>query len=81
MTKTKQQVIDDGAAAKRLLNDTDLVRFLDEIEQDCWSEFKATGVSDAPAREAIFVKLRGVQMVSQTLRAMSDNADIELKRK
>lgn len=81
MAKSKQQIIDDGTAAKRLLNDTDLVRFLDEIEQDCWSEFKATGISDTDGREAVYVKLRGVQMVSQALRAMADNADIEMKRK
>jgi len=76
MTKTKQQIIDDGAAAERLLDDTDLVRFLDEIEEDCWSEFKTTGTSDREAREGIYLKLRGVQAVGQKLRAMKDNAAI-----
>lgn len=81
MTKTKQQIIDDGQAASRLLNDTDLTRFLDEIEQDCWSEFKSTGTNDGGVREGIYMKLRGVQAVGQALRAMSDNADIEKRMK
>jgi hypothetical protein len=79
--KTKQQVIDDGEAAKRLLEDTDLKRFLAEIEQDCWEEFKATEASDNGAREGIYMKLRGVQAVRQKLRAMEDNATIEKKTK
>ena len=37
--KTKQQIIDDGNAADRLLKDTDLVRFFAEIEQDCCPTF------------------------------------------
>ena len=79
--KTKQQVIDDGKQAQRLLDDTDLKRFLAEIEQDCWSEFKATGVGDADNREAVYMKLRGVELVQQSLRAMADNATIEMKQK
>lgn len=79
--KTKQQVIDDGEAAKRLLDDTDLKRFLAEIEQDCWEEFKATNTSDSSAREAVYMKLRGVELVQQALRAMADNAAIEKRGK
>jgi len=79
--KSKQQIIDDGQEAARLLRDTDFIRFMDEIEQDCWEEFKTTSVSDSEAREGIYMKLRGVQGVSQKLRAMSDNAAIEKKSK
>ena len=79
--KTKQQVIDDGEAAKRLLEDTDLRRFLAEIEQDCWEEFKATNTSDSDGREAVYMKLRGVELVQQALRAMADNAAIEKRGK
>lgn len=81
MTKSKQQIIDDGAAAARLLDDTDLTRFLDEIEQDCWSEFKATSTGDTEAREGIYIKLRGVQAVGQKLRAMKDNAEFAKRGK
>lgn len=78
--KAKEQMITDGEQARRLLSDTDLTRFLDEIEEDCWGEFKATEPSDSDGREAIYLKLRGVQFVRQTLRAMVDSATIE-KRK
>jgi len=81
VTKTKQQIIDDGNQAKRLLADTDLVRFLDEIEQDCWGEFKATGTGDTDGREAVYMKLRGIEMIKARLRAMVDNAAIEMKSK
>lgn len=79
--KSKQQIIDDGVAAKRLLDDTDLVRFLGEIEQHCWEEFKATNTSDSDSREAVYMKLRGVELVKQALRAMVDNAAIEKRGK
>ncbi len=79
--KSKQQVIDDGQAAARIMRDTDFIRFMDEIEQDCWDEFKTTGSSDSEAREGIYMKLRGVQAVRQKLRAMEDNAAIEKKTK
>tara|TARA_R100001440_G_scaffold44027_1_gene63813 strand:- start:248 stop:490 length:243 start_codon:yes stop_codon:yes gene_type:complete len=79
--KTKQQIIDDGREADRLLKDTDLRRFLDEIEQDCWLEFRATETNDSDSREAIYMKLRGVESVRQALRAMVDNGAIEIKRK
>lgn len=78
--KTKQEIITDGKQAERLLSDTDLLRFLEEIEADCWGEFKATGTGDADGREAIYMKLRGVELVRQSLRGMVDNATIELKR-
>ena len=78
--KTKQQIITDGNQAERLLADTDLLRFLEEIEADCWSQFKATGASDTDGREAVYMRLRGVDLVRQSLRGMVDNATIEIKR-
>jgi hypothetical protein len=81
MIKSKQQIIDDGHAADRLLRDTDLSRFLDEIKQDCWVEFEATAMGDGEVREGIYMKLRGVETVRQALRAMVDNASIEKKVK
>tara|TARA_R110000851_G_scaffold133553_1_gene268497 strand:+ start:111 stop:356 length:246 start_codon:yes stop_codon:yes gene_type:complete len=78
--KTKQQTITDGRQAERLLADTDLLRFLEEIEADCWSQFKATGTSDTDGREAVYMRLRGVDLVRQSLRGMVDNATIEIKR-
>ena len=81
MVKSKQQMIDDGHEAARLLRDTDFIRFLDEIEQDCWEEFKSTSTGDRDVREGVYMKLRGVQAVRQKLRAMEDNATIEKTKK
>ena len=79
--KTKQQIIDDGNQASRLMKDTDLNRFMDEIEQHCWQEFKGTAASNRDGREAFYMKLRGVEFVRQELRAMVDNGSIENKSK
>lgn len=79
--KSKQQIIDDGNSADRLLRDTDLARFLDEIEQECWVDFKSTATSDSDGREAVYMKLQGVDAVRRSLRAMVDNAAIEKKQK
>ena len=43
--KTRQQIIDDGAEADRLLN-TELPRFIDELEAEIWEEFKKSDPSD-----------------------------------
>jgi len=79
--KTKQQIITEGKQAERLLADTDLLRFFEEAEADCWAQFKATGPSDTDGREAVYMKLRGIDMVRQSLRSMVDNATIEMKMK
>jgi len=79
--KSKQKIIDDGHEAARLMRDTDFIRFMDEIEQDCWEEFKSTSTGDRDVREGVYMKLRGVQAVRQKLRAMEDNANIEKKQK
>jgi len=81
MIKSRQQIIDDGREAKRLLDDTDLQRFLDEVRADCHREFEMTGFGDKDGREAAYMKLRGVETVRQALRALVDNASIEKKGK
>jgi len=81
MIKSRQKIIDDGREAKRLLDDTDLQRFLDEIRADCYQEFEMTDFGDKDGREAAFMKWRGVETVRQALRALVDNAAIEKKGK
>lgn len=81
MIKSRQQIIDDGREAKRLLDDTDLQRFLDEVRADCHREFEMTSFGDKDGREAAYMKLRGVETVRQALRALVDNASIEKKGK
>ena len=81
MAKSRQEIIDDGNQAERLLKDTDLTRFLDEMRANCWVEFEATELNDKEGREAIYLKLRGVEYVRQSLKIMVDNASIEKKVK
>ena len=81
MAKSKQEIIDDGNQAERLLKDTDLTRFLDEMRANCWVEFEATELNDKEGREAVYLKLRGVEYVRQSLKIMVDNASIEKKIK
>ena len=81
MAKSRQEIIDDGNQAERLLKDTDLTRFLDEMRANCWVEFEATELNDKEGREAIYLKLRGVEYVRQSLKVMVDNASIEKKVK
>jgi len=54
MTKTTQQIVDDGHFAKRLLDDVDFQRFLGEIEGDYWEMFNSSSDGDIGGREAIF---------------------------
>ena len=44
-------------------------------------EFEATELNDKEGREAIYLKLRGVEYVRQSLKIMVDNASIEKKVK
>tara|TARA_B100000676_G_scaffold131691_1_gene130819 strand:+ start:759 stop:1004 length:246 start_codon:yes stop_codon:yes gene_type:complete len=81
MAKSRQEIIDDGNQAERLLKDTDLTRFLDEMRANCWVEFEATELNDKEGREAVYLKLRGIEYVRQSLKIMVDNASIEKKVK
>ena len=80
MKKTRQQVIDDGAEAERLL-DTELTRFLDELEAEIWEEFKSSNPSDKDGREVIFGRACGIENVRSMLRRYSQNATIEKNKK
>ena len=80
MKKTRQQVIDDGAEAERLL-DTELPRFLDELEADIWEEFKSSNPSDKDGREVIFGRACGIENVKTMLHRLKQNATIEKNKK
>jgi len=79
--KSRQQVIDDGREAKRLLEDTDLQKFMDEFERDCWEQFTKSAPDDQGGREGLYMKLQGLEAFRQKLRAMEDNATIEKNKK
>lgn len=80
MKKTRQQVIDDGAEAERLLN-TELPRFLDELEAEIWEEFKSSSPSDKDGREVIFGRACGIENVKTMLHRLKQNATIEKNKK
>jgi len=80
MKKTRQQVIDDGAEAERLL-DTELPRFLDELEAEIWEEFKSSNPSDKDGREVIFGRACGIENVKTMLHRLKQNATIEKNKK
>lgn len=79
MIKTKPQILQEGQSARRLLEDTDLTLFLDEIDQVSWGEFKTTASNDIVGREAIYARLKGVELVRQHLKIAVDNATLEKK--
>jgi len=81
MMKSKQKIIDDGQHADRFLKAPDFMRFMREIEESCWSDFKETEPSDKDGREAIYSKMRGVDAVITHLRVMVENGAIEKKHK
>lgn len=45
--KTKQQILSDAREARRLLDDPDLQRFLDEMQQQIFDDFRAGRLGDA----------------------------------
>ena len=77
----QQKVIDDGTRAKRLLEDSDLLEFLQDVEDSCVMQWKKSSPEDKANREMAYAKLLGVQMVEAFLRAKVDAATIALKRK
>jgi len=76
-----QKVIDDGTKARRLLEDSDLLEFLAEVEDGCVMQWKTTKPDDQANREMAYAKLLGVQMVESFLKAKVDSATIALNRK
>lgn len=78
--KTRQQVIDDGLEAERLLS-SDLPRFIDELEAEIWQEFKNSDPSDKDGREVIFGRACGIENVKTMLHRLKQNATIEKNKK
>lgn len=79
--KSKQQIIDDGTEANRIVEETDLYRFLDELEAEIWEEFKNSDPSNKDGREVIFGRACGIEDVRMMLRRYTQNATIEKNKK
>jgi len=79
--KSKQQIIDDGAEANRILDETELPRFLEELEAEIWEELKSSEPSDKDGREVIFGRACGIENVKTMLHRLKQNATIEKNKK
>ncbi len=78
MAKTQKQTIEDGHSAHRLTNDTDLTRFMDEIEAEAFTLWKTS--KDVEGREAAYQRVHGVNLLRQKLKSLVDNATIAQKQ-
>lgn len=65
--KTKQQILSDAREAKRLLDDPDLQRFLDEMQQQIFDDFRAVGLGDAGRLASVQSRQHGLDAVRQRL--------------
>lgn len=81
MNKSKQQIIDDGRFAQRLMKDEDFTRFLSEVESEIFDAFCSSSAGDTQQRELLYAQKMGVDMVRSRLQAMADNATLEEKGK
>ena len=65
--KTKQQILSDAREARRLLDDPDLQRFLDEMQQQIFDDFRAVGIGDAGRLASVQARQHGLDAVRQRL--------------
>ena len=77
MAKTKQQTIEDGRQANRLLNDDALMRAFNEVEAGIFDGFAACDPTDAEEMMRLRAELFGVQSLRTRLKIWADNGRIE----
>lgn len=77
MAKTKQQTIEDGRQAQRLLNDEALMRVFAEVEGNIYDSFASCDPMDPDEMMRLRSELFGVQTLRTRLRIWADNAKIE----
>ena len=68
----KQQIIDDAAHAKRLLEDETLLDAFAEIEADIYLEWRTTTIGDERQRQDLFHTLKGLERLKARLQAYLD---------
>ena len=74
----EMQVKMGGLKMQQIAHDRNSDRLV-ELEETLMTEL--TELNDKEGREAIYIKLRGVEYVRQSLKVMVDNASIEKKVK
>ena len=73
---TKQERIDRGYHAKRLLDDELLSEAFEEIEKDIFEEWKGTGTNDYEERTDLFLTLKNLERLKARLRAILDDGTL-----
>ena len=76
-TKTKDEVLRDAREAKRLLEDADLQRFLDELEHELFLMFMQVEAGYAEELVKIHGQQTGIQAFRRKLRSLVDNGIVE----
>lgn len=65
----KQQIIDDAAHAKRLLEDHILLEAFAQVEADIYNEWRTTAIGDDKHRSDLFHTLKGLERLKARLQA------------
>lgn len=73
---TKQERIDRGHHAKRLLDDELLSEAFEEIERDIFEEWKSTNVNAYEERTDMFLTLKCLERLKARLRAVLDDGTL-----
>lgn len=68
----KQQIIDQGYHAKRLLEDDVLLGAFEQVEHDIYTEWRTSAVGDDKARSDLFHTLKGLERLKARLQAILD---------
>ena len=68
----KQQIIDDAAHAKRLLEDHILLEAFAQVEADIYNEWRTTAIGDDQHRSDLFHTLKGLERLKARLQATLD---------
>jgi hypothetical protein len=66
----KQQIIDDAAHAKRLLEDHILLEAFAQVEADIYNEWRTTALGDDQHRSDLFHTLKGLERLKARLQAI-----------
>lgn len=73
---TKQERIDRGYHAKRLLDDELLIEAFEEIEKDIFEEWKSTNQNAYEERTDLFLTLKNLERLKARLRAILDDGTL-----
>lgn len=73
---TKQERIDRGYHAKRLLDDELLIEAFENIEKDIFEEWKSTAQNAYEDRTDLFLTLKCLERLKARLRAILDDGTL-----